>query len=122
MIRLICITAMDLKKSKKIKPISRISNISPYLALKRYDSSMKNTPKFMLELVFTVFIGLILSGAFELVLQSFALSNGKVTQWSAGINATAGVLFGLIIGYKLNSLIRTHKSWSHTYVHGSKYQ
>lgn len=71
---------------------------------------MKNIPRFIVELVFTVFIALILSGALELVLQSFALSNGMTTQWRAGINAISGVMFGLIIGYKLNSLIRTHKS------------
>lgn len=65
--------------------------------------------KFIVELVFTAFVALILSGIVGVVLQSLALSNGMLKEWSPEINSTVGIIFGIIVGYKLNSLIQIHK-------------
>lgn len=71
---------------------------------------MNNLGKFTLELITTVIVAAVLSLLFS-VMTLFIVGNiGSVsiegTQW---INMISGSLFGLIVGYKLNILIREHR-------------
>lgn len=71
---------------------------------------MKNKSKFIAELLFTVLVAGVVSSGLGLLLAFIFGNLGQHQQAYPSINAAAGVFFGLIIGYKLNTLIRTHKS------------
>jgi predicted membrane protein len=71
---------------------------------------MKSTPKFITELIITIVIAGILSGIAALLLAFITGNAGTFNESVATINAMSSVVFGLIIGYKLNSLLRQHTS------------
>ena len=75
-----------------------------------YTSDMKNTPKLIVEFIFTVFIASVLSAILALILMFIAGNLNIYDQAIATINSVTGTVFGLILGYKLNTLVRLHKS------------
>lgn len=72
---------------------------------------MNNLGKFTLELITTVIVAAVLSLLFSVLVLFVAGNISSVsveeTQW---INMISGTLFGVIVGYKLNILIREHKA------------
>lgn len=70
---------------------------------------MKNPSKFALELAVTVVVAFLLSLVLSLIL-TFAIGNSSFNgNWPMIVNSVSSVVFGLIIGFKLNDLLRQHK-------------
>lgn len=80
-------------------------NISMCIMMKR----MKNLSKFLSELVFTVLVAGIGSVLLAFV-ALFVAGNLDVAtaETKSYINFVSGILFGLVVGYKLNELVREH--------------
>ena len=69
---------------------------------------MKNVSKFLTELVFTVIVAGVLSVLFALGVW-FVLANLNVTEASRSyVDFVSGILFGLIVGFKLKALLSDH--------------
>ncbi|GEM_PF-3353606 len=71
---------------------------------------MKNVSKFIIELVITIVVAGLLSTIVTLVLTFVTGNAGTFNESVANINLVSSILFGLIIGYKLNSLLQQQKS------------
>lgn len=70
---------------------------------------MKNLRKFIVELVITIVVALLLSLLAALILGFAAGNAGVLGKYFSEINMLTGVIFGLIVGYKLNTLVRENK-------------
>jgi hypothetical protein len=70
---------------------------------------MKNVSKFLTELIFTVLVAGIGSGLLAFVLLFIVANFGVTNEWREYINFSSGVLFGLIVGYKLKILLAEQK-------------
>lgn len=70
---------------------------------------MKNIPKFLTEIIVTVIVAGILSMVPAAILLFIF---GNLQMGDNGVvyaNTISSIVFGLVVGYKLNSLIREHK-------------
>lgn len=66
---------------------------------------MKNVTKLLTELIFTVVVAGVLSALLGFILWFFAANMDKSTEWRTYIDFISGILFGLIVGYKLKALV-----------------
>lgn len=71
---------------------------------------MNNTSKFIVEIVITIIIAALVSGVIGILLAFVAGNIGTYADASSWINFVVGAVFGLIVGYKLNSLIKSRKA------------
>lgn len=69
---------------------------------------MKNSKNFGRELLFTLLVAVLLSTVLAVIL-AFVLANLHVADAMTYVSAVSGMGFGLIIGYRLNSLMRLQK-------------
>lgn len=70
---------------------------------------MKNPGKFAIELSFTVVVAFLLSLVVTVAFTFIAGNLGSATEWMTTINAVSSTVFGLVVGFKLNDLLRQHK-------------
>lgn len=70
---------------------------------------MKNTPKFFLELIFTLIVAFLLSAVVELLISFAAAILGSYDSVAPVVNFIGGTVFGVVFGFKLNNLIRQYK-------------
>lgn len=70
---------------------------------------MKNPSKFALELAITVIVAYLLSLIVSFVLVFVFGNMGPDVDTKDINNLISGAVFGLIVGFKLNSLLRQHK-------------
>lgn len=69
---------------------------------------MKNKSKFAIELIITIVVAGILSSIIGFIAIFITANLGVLDQSHSAISSTVGIVFGSIVGYKLNSLIRSH--------------
>lgn len=71
---------------------------------------MKNTPKFTIELIITIVVATILSAIVSFLTALLAKSfNASTVDAITYANTSAATAWGLIVGYKLHSLIEQHR-------------
>lgn len=70
---------------------------------------MKNTYKFLSELLFTVLVAGVLSVLLGFVLWFVAANFDQSKEWRTYIDFVSGILFGLVVGYKLKALVLEHR-------------
>ena len=73
---------------------------------------MKNVSKLLTELVFTVLVAGVLSALLGFILWFVAANMGQTTEWQTYIDFLSGILFGLVVGYKLKVLVADTKQVS----------
>ena len=66
---------------------------------------MKNVTKLLVELIFTVIVAGILSTLLGLLLWFVTSSFDLLVESKSYIDFLSGILFGLIVGYKLKALV-----------------
>lgn len=70
---------------------------------------MKNVTKLLVELIFTVVVAGVLSTLLGLLLWFITSSLDILIESKSYIDFVSGILFGLIVGYKLKALVLEHK-------------
>ncbi len=70
---------------------------------------MKNKAKFTLELFITLLIASLISSVFALILGFTIMNLGGDTGALTYANTLASSVWGVVVGYKLNTLIRQHR-------------
>ena len=69
---------------------------------------MKNVTKLLVELIFTVVVAGVLSTLLGLVLWFISSKLDILVESQSYIDFVSGILFGLIVGYKLKALVIEH--------------
>jgi hypothetical protein len=71
---------------------------------------MKNRSKFALEVVITLIVASLVSSAVAILTGLVIMNLGGKTESLSYVNTLASCLWGVVVGYKLNSLIRQHQA------------
>lgn len=69
---------------------------------------MKDASKFLTELVFTVVVAGVMSALFAYVVWLVLANFNIATSAKPYVDFTSGILFGLIVGFKLQMLLVNH--------------
>ena len=69
---------------------------------------MKNVTKLLVELIFTVVVAGVLSTLLGLLLWFISSKLDILVESQSYIDFVSGILFGLIVGYKLKALVTEH--------------
>ena len=69
---------------------------------------MKNVTKLLVELIFTVVVAGVLSILLGLALWFITSNMDMLVESRSYIDFVSGILFGLIVGYKLKALVIEH--------------
>lgn len=69
---------------------------------------MNNKSKFALEIFITLFIATLLSSAISIIFGLIVMNLGRTANWLPYVNMLASCVWGLFVGYKINSLRQKH--------------
>lgn len=69
---------------------------------------MKNVSKFLTELVFTVIVAGVMSALFAFIVWLILSNFNVATSAKPYVDFISGILFGLIVGFKLKTLLADH--------------
>lgn len=70
---------------------------------------MKNKATFFKELIITLIVAMLLASVVAIVLMFIVGTLGGNTEAMSYVNTFSSMVWGLFIGYKLNTLLREHR-------------